>query len=166
MHRLGLLCSTAVWPLCVLVAPVAEQSVLMSRIIAGHPDISAIPKPAGAGEASMHWSSHQTCSEAHGGCFLLLFVFLVQVLCARCASISYCVDSEWLVRWLRSGCVPLAWGRCVVQSWRRGMKTYRIYWAPMGAEPNSQEPRLAPRSVTPNAARPSLGLGIENQFQN
>lgn len=41
---------------------------------------------------------------------------------------------KWLAIWLPSGSTcprrtPLVWGRCVVQSWRRGMRTCRTFWA-------------------------------------
>lgn len=73
-----------------------------------------------------------------------------QVQCEPCGRVSVCCD--WLARWLPSGYTcprrtPLAWGRCVVQSWRRGMRTCRIFWALTREGQNWHVPPHAPRSV-------------------
>lgn len=62
-------------------------------------------------------------------------------------------ECDWVLRWLRSGCTcphhtPPEWGRCVVQSWRRGMKTCRISLVLTQVGPNWLDPRLALRSVS------------------
>jgi len=75
-----------------------------------------------------------------------------QVQCEPCGRVPVCCD--WLARWLPSGYTyprhtPLAWGRCVVQSWRRGMRTCRIFSAPTREGQNWHVPPYAPRSVAP-----------------
>lgn len=80
-----------------LLHPVAEQSILISSIIAGHPDKSAIPKTCGAGEALLCADVLSRIGvQQQQVCFHYLFwtvyvFFLGQVWCARCGSISYCV---------------------------------------------------------------------------
>lgn len=75
---------------------------------------------------------------------------LHQVQCEPVGRVS--VSCDWLARWLPSGYTcprrtPLAWGRCVVQSWRRGMRTCRIFWAPTREGQNWHVPPHVPRSV-------------------
>lgn len=74
----------------------------------------------------------------------------LQVQCELCGRVP--LSCDWLARWLPSGYTcprrtPLAWGLCVVQSWRRGMRTCRIFWAPMQEGQKWREPLRALRSA-------------------
>lgn len=128
------------------------HAILYLCISTHHNSTSCITVEIKTKKAGFSWRvSHLTC-----GCSALSFIFLgfspppLQVQCEPCGRVP--VSCDWLARWLPSGYTyprrtPLAWGRCVVQSWRRGMRTCRIFWAPIQEGQNWRGPPHAPRSV-------------------